>query len=280
MDRLPGKSLIEKLFCLGPPDEVGEAQNAGDLLREIVRSGLPESFVNDSLRQILHDDQFFDDGWQHNRIVIAAATGKTLALSAISKPSRFAYTLDAHAWIAMPSSIDSTHVDVEEYRIGDEKQSTAAGQAVEFVGRERLLPGEVRELSAGHAYRLTPLRQSVVLSFSLPPTANTLTKIDCEELRAVEAQHIQNDVMAICSAAEILGEFGDARSFDELAHLLGHQSPHVRWAAATALVQISPSRAANEVCRLRDDPDDQVRTAARITATRLSEYLDQPEAAA
>lgn len=269
MDSFIASNPIGQLLAFAQPDAPENELAVHRLVCEVLESGIPTELLNGSLRKIVADDQYFDDGWQHNRIVLGERFGRIVSLSAISKPSRFAYSLDANVWVG---SLGSSIV-IEEYHLEDSIVNSCGNSQVEHVGSHLLLPNDVCRLFAGNVYRITPERQTLLLSFSLPPTSNTLTKVDCEDRRIVESQHIQNDIMALKSAAEILGEFGDESSFDSLAELVGHTSPHVRWAAATALVQISPARAIDVIRPMLKDPDRQVRAAAKATIDRVAIHL-------
>lgn len=187
--------VVRSLLALAESDAAPSDPRFSEQLLAVAGAAAVEDFLNSELRQIAADGCYFNDAWQHNRVVIGELLGATLAVSSLQRAPRFAYALDAPTWVTVPvSTAPEARLLIEEYLVSD----PGAGSQVVLASRRPVHVGEVGVLEAGKIYRLVASRPIAILSFSLPPTNNTLTKVDCEVRCVIEAEHIQNDVMALC----------------------------------------------------------------------------------
>lgn len=246
----------------------GDSPEPDLIIRKLIAGTCVNDLINDHLDRIAGDDEFFDDDWQHNRIHLGDH-GKMMAyIAPLMREARFAYTLDSDTWIGLARSGPQVDVRVEEYHVDVQMDCSAVGAACKVVSSSVLRNGEVAVLKAGTAYRMVPSSPTVTITLCMPPTSNTVLRIDCVDAIVV-GEHVQNDVMAICGAAEILGSFGNMQHLSVLESGLSHSSHHVRWASMTAIVQISPQRALELLGRLESDPHEHIRSAAKSTIDRL-----------
>ncbi|MGN2254284.1 HEAT repeat domain-containing protein [Frateuria sp. GZRe12] len=235
----------------------------------LVRKRVPEQFLDGEIRRIAVDGRYFSQGWRYNQLIMAESPFGTLSINSVTKPAKYAYTVDAETWVAVPLSAAADGLLVEHYEISEPSMLGSGEELSRSADQTVLRRGAVGKLKAGRVYRLIATIATPIMSFALPSSSNVIQKYDCETGRLCPSAHLQNGDMVLCSTARILGEFGDSQSFSALESLSHHSSHHVRWEAVTGMTKIDPMRAIEVLEALQSDEHPDIRAAAAITLERL-----------
>ncbi len=252
----------------------GTSEEVRGALTTILGGTAVDEYLRQELKKISKDGGYLNDGWGVNEMILGEDGHARLSLNVIGPSRKNAYTIKGPTWVGATVSNRGNRVDVDEFHIEHNGSARNSESRVSSHVSYKLSLGEAIELKPDIAYRFIATVPMAIVSLYLGDQTDVMMSVDCQKGELVKTEHIALEATALRTASEILGTFGSDRSFDVLKGLLAHESHHVRWAAASAMVQISPRKALPRVQDLESDAHPSIRMAAKKTSERILKQLN------